>query len=125
MGDLTIPSVQAGSSIMPAKINPVIPKYVMQLSYRIRGQALTVDYAVAQRTRDQRDGAGLGDALTTMFEDLTAAATTFADRCVDGLNWDGAHRHHRAAHRERRAAGMKSPASNPARQRWSPTRTLR
>lgn len=46
-GDLTIPVAQAGSSIMPTKVNPVTPEYVMQLSYRVRGQALTVDYAAA------------------------------------------------------------------------------
>lgn len=93
VGDLTIPAVQAGSSIMPAKVNPVIPEYVMQLSYRIRGQALTVDCAVAAGELELNVMEPvIVDALTTMFEDLTAAATTFAARCIDGLNWDGAHR---------------------------------
>lgn len=92
-GDLTIPAVQAGSSIMPAKVNPVIPEYVMQLSYRVRGQALTVDCAVADGELELNVMEPVvADALTTMFDDLTAAADTFADRCVDGLSWNGPHR---------------------------------
>lgn len=92
-GDVTIPAVQAGSSIMPAKVNPVIPEYVMQLSYRIRGQALTVDCAVADGELELNVMEPvILDALTTMFDDLTAAAETFANRCVDGLRWNGAHR---------------------------------
>jgi aspartate ammonia-lyase len=92
-GDLTVPAVQAGSSIMPAKVNPVVPEYVMQLSYRVRGQALTVDCAVADGELELNVMEPvIVDALTTIVDDLTAAATTFARRCVDGLAWDGAHR---------------------------------
>ncbi|MCX5535846.1 lyase family protein [Streptomyces sp. NBC_00006] len=93
LGDLTIPAVQAGSSIMPAKVNPVIPEYVMQLSYRIRGQALTVDCAVAAGELELNVMEPVVvDALTTLLDDLTAAAQTFARRCVDGLAWNGPHR---------------------------------
>lgn len=93
LGDLTIPAVQAGSSIMPAKVNPVIPEFVMQLSYRVRGQALTVDCAVADGELEINVMEPvIIDALTTIFDDLTAAARTFARRCVDGLAWDGPHR---------------------------------
>ncbi|MCM3810671.1 aspartate ammonia-lyase [Streptomyces samsunensis] len=92
-GDLTIPAVQAGSSIMPTKVNPVIPEYVMQLGYRVRGQALTVDCAVADGELELNVMEPVViDALTTIFDDLTAAAETFARRCVDGLAWDGPHR---------------------------------
>ncbi len=93
IGDLTIPAVQAGSSIMPAKVNPVIPEYVMQLSFRVRGQALTVDCAVAAGELELNVMEPvIVDALTSMFDDLTAAAQTFADRCIEGLRWDGANR---------------------------------
>jgi aspartate ammonia-lyase len=91
--DLTIPAVQAGSSIMPAKVNPVIPEYVMQLSYRIRGQALTIDCAVADGDLELNVMEPVViDALTTIFDDLTAAAETFGRRCIEGLRWNGAHR---------------------------------
>ena len=93
LGDLTIPAVQSGSSIMPAKVNSVIPEYVMQLSYRVRGLALTVDCAVADGELELNVMEPVVvDALTTIFDDLTAAAETFARRCVDGLAWDGPHR---------------------------------
>ncbi|MFF0221150.1 lyase family protein [Streptomyces sp. NPDC004629] len=92
-GDLTIPAVQAGSSIMPAKVNPVIPEFVMQLGHRVRGQALTVDCAVADGELELNVMEPVVlDALTSVFDDLTAAADTFARRCVAGLAWNGAHR---------------------------------
>ncbi|MEU6131666.1 lyase family protein [Saccharopolyspora sp. NPDC047091] len=92
-GDLTIPAVQAGSSIMPAKVNPVVSEYVMQLSYRVRGHGHAVECAVAagELELNVMEPVVL-DALTGTFDDLTAAATTFARRCVDGLAWDGPHR---------------------------------
>lgn len=92
-GDLTIPELQAGSSIMPAKVNPVVPEYVMQLSYRVRGANQSVECAVAAGELELNVMEPvILDALTRIFDDLTAAAHTFAVRCVDGLNWDGAHR---------------------------------
>ncbi|MGQ4601191.1 lyase family protein [Nocardia sp. R6R-6] len=92
-GDLTIPAVQAGSSIMPAKINPAIPEYVMQLSYRIRGAAHTVECAVAAGELELNIMEPvIVDAIITILADLTAAATSFARRCVAGLTWDGPRR---------------------------------
>jgi aspartate ammonia-lyase len=40
--EITLPPVQAGSSIMPGKINPVIPEVVNQIAYRVVGNDLTV-----------------------------------------------------------------------------------
>ncbi|MCQ8187007.1 lyase family protein [Streptomyces rugosispiralis] len=92
-GELTIPAVQAGSSIMPAKVNPVIPEYVMQLSYRVRGSAHTVECAVAAGELELNVMEPvILDALSTIFDDLAAAATTFTERCVLGLTWNGPHR---------------------------------
>ncbi|WP_037074706.1 lyase family protein [Pseudonocardia spinosispora] len=93
IGDLTIPAVQAGSSIMPAKVNPATPEYVMQLSYRIRGAANTVEYAVAAGELELNVMEPvIVDALVSIFADLTGAATAFARRCVAGLAWDGPRR---------------------------------
>ncbi|KWX23653.1 aspartate ammonia-lyase [Mycolicibacterium wolinskyi] len=93
LGDLNIPAVQAGSSIMPAKVNPAIPEYVMQLSYRIRGAAHTVEFAVAAGELELNVMEPvIIDALITIFDDLAAAATTFARRCVSGISWDGQRR---------------------------------
>lgn len=97
-GDLTLPTVQAGSSIMPAKVNPAVPEYVMQLSFRVRGAAHTVELAVAagELELNVMEPIILA-AATDIFGDLTAAAETFADHCVAGLTWDGPRLHHNLA----------------------------
>lgn len=94
IAEVGLPAVQAGSSIMPGKVNPAIPEYAMQLSYRVRGAAHTVEAAV---------GAGelelnimepvIVDALIDIFEDLASAAQVLAERCVTGLTWDGPRLH--------------------------------
>lgn len=92
-GDLTLPAVQAGSSIMPAKVNPVIPEYVMQVSYRVRGHGHTVDCAVAAGELELNVMEPvILESLTTIFDDITAAAETFARRCVNDLAWTDIHR---------------------------------
>ena len=41
LAELRLPPVQAGSSMMPGKVNPVIPEYVNQLCFRVHGLDLT------------------------------------------------------------------------------------
>lgn len=90
LGELTLPAVQAGSSIMPGKINPAIPEFVMQLSYRIRGASHTVESAVAAGELELNVMEPvIVDALIDMFDDLAGAATVFTNRCVNGLEWNG------------------------------------
>ncbi|MDV3127965.1 lyase family protein [Mycobacterium sp. 21AC1] len=93
VGDLTIPAVQAGSSIMPAKVNPAIPEYVMQLSYRVRGCAHTVECAVAAGDLELNVMEPvIVDSIVTILTDIEAAATTFGRLCVAGITWDGPRR---------------------------------
>lgn len=88
--EVTLPATQAGSSIMPGKINPVIPEYVMQLSYRVRGAAATVEMAVAAGELELNIMEPIiVDSLINIFEDVDSAATVFAEKCVAGLVWDG------------------------------------
>ena len=47
IGEIELPAVQVGSSIMPGKLNPVIPELVMQVSYETRGAATVVEAAAA------------------------------------------------------------------------------
>ena len=90
IGEVILPAVQAGSSIMPGKVNPVIPEFVMQLSYRVRGAAHTVECAVAAGELELNIMEPvIIDSLLDIFEDLTASADTFARKCVAGLAWDG------------------------------------
>ncbi|MEO5319936.1 lyase family protein [Arthrobacter sp. CC3] len=90
ISEVTLPAVQAGSSIMPGKINPVIPEFVMQLSYRIRGAAHTVECAVAAGELELNIMEPvIVDSLLNIFDDLTTSADTFAAKCIAGLTWDG------------------------------------
>ena len=45
LGEITLPAVQAGSSIMPGKINPVIPEVVNQIAFEVIGNDMTVTMA--------------------------------------------------------------------------------
>lgn len=90
IGEVVLPTLQAGSSIMPSKVNPVIPEYVMQLSFRIRGSAHTVESAVAAGELELNIMEPIiVDSLVDIFEDLTASANAFAQHCIAGLTWDG------------------------------------
>jgi aspartate ammonia-lyase len=92
--EVTLPTVQAGSSIMPGKVNPVVPEYVMQLSYRVRGASHAVEAAVAAGELELNIMEPIiVDALIDICEDLTSAARVFADHCVKGLLWDGSRLH--------------------------------
>ncbi|QFR01618.1 aspartate ammonia-lyase [Streptomyces phaeolivaceus] len=124
LAEVTIPALQAGSSIMPAKVNPVVPEYAMQLSYRIRGSANTVSCAVAAGELELNVMEPIIiDALLTMFEDLERAAASMATLCVAGLEWDGPRRAEnlgQALDRWVELAGRSGyeAASSSARQAW-------
>ncbi len=99
LAEVTIPRLQAGSSIMPAKVNPVVPEYAMQLSYRVRGAAYTVSCAVAAGELELNVMEPvIIDSLLDIFEDLQQAARTMATLCVSGLEWNGARREENLAH---------------------------
>jgi aspartate ammonia-lyase len=91
IGEVALPAVQVGSSIMPGKVNPVIPELVIQASFEIRGSASIVESAVAAGELDLNVmgpviARQLFQALTTLEE----AAHAFATRCLDGLRWNHA-----------------------------------
>ncbi len=87
--EVVLPERQAGSSIMPGKVNPVIPELVMQLSYRVRGAAHTVEMAVAAGELELNIMEPvILDSLISAYADLVDASTTFAEKCVADLRWD-------------------------------------
>ena len=45
LGEINLPAMQAGSSIMPGKVNPVIPEVVNQIAFEVIGNDLTVSFA--------------------------------------------------------------------------------
>jgi fumarate hydratase class II len=86
IGEISIPALQPGSSIMPGKVNPVMPEMVIQVAAQVIGNDATVTFC----------GQGGYFELNTMLpvialnliesvEILAAAAGLFAQRCVAGI----------------------------------------
>ncbi|KUY84138.1 MULTISPECIES: aspartate ammonia-lyase [Burkholderia] len=85
-GEINLPPVQAGSSIMPGKVNPVIPEVVNQVAFEVFGNDLTVTFAAeAGQLQLNAFEPVIASALFRSFGHLTAACTTLADRCVSGI----------------------------------------
>jgi len=86
LGELSLPEVQPGSSIMPGKVNPVIPEALIQVCAQVTGNDTTVALA-GQRSFFELNTMMpvAGYNLLQSIELLAAAARNFAERCVDGL----------------------------------------
>jgi fumarate hydratase class II len=89
IGEISIPSTQPGSSIMPGKVNPVMSEMVLQVCAQVIGNDATIAFA----------GSGLGSTfelnvmmpvmaynLLQSIELLSRAASVFADRCAAGID---------------------------------------
>jgi aspartate ammonia-lyase len=78
--------VQAGSSIMPGKINPVIPEVVNQIAYRVIGNDLTVTMAAeAGQLQLNAFEPIIAHCLFETIELLSRACRLLAERCVAGI----------------------------------------
>jgi aspartate ammonia-lyase len=88
-GELLLPPVQAGSSIMPGKVNPVIPEVVNQIAFEVIGHDLTVTMA-AEGGQLQLNAFEpvLFRALMESLTHLRAGCQTLTDRCVRGIQAD-------------------------------------
>ncbi len=85
-GEINLPARQNGSSIMPGKVNPVIPEVVNQVAFRIAGNDLTVSMAVeAGQFELNAFEPVVFEALFQSIKILDRAAVTFAVNCVDGI----------------------------------------
>lgn len=89
IGEVTLPPLQAGSSIMPGKVNPVLPELVMQVSYQLAGAALAVHLAAGAGELELAVmGPVVTDELLRGLQRLGRVVALFADLCVRGLSWD-------------------------------------
>jgi len=86
LGELSLPEVQPGSSIMPGKVNPVIAEALIQVCAQVIGNDATVALA-GQRSFFELNTMlpVAGYNLLQSIDLLAAAARNFAERCVDGL----------------------------------------
>ena len=91
LGEIILPPVQAGSSIMPGKVNPVIPEVVNQAAYQVIGNDLTVTMAAeaGQLQLNAMEPIVVFNILQSIRV-LAAAMTILTDRCVRGIVADEA-----------------------------------
>lgn len=86
LNEINLPARQAGSSIMPAKVNPVIPEVVNQVCFKVFGNDVTVSFAAEA---GQLELNVMEPALSqSMFESLHLlinACATLRTKCVDGI----------------------------------------
>src|SRR5205807_542412 len=86
IGEISLPAVQAGSSIMPGKVNPVIPEVVNQIAFEVIGNDITVTMAAeAGQLQLNAFEPIIGHSLFKSLYHLAAGCRTLADRCVNGI----------------------------------------
>ena len=84
--EINLPAVQAGSSIMPGKVNPVIPEVVNQVAFQIIGNDMTVTMAAeAGQLQLNAFEPVICFSLSTGLSRLREAVLVLATRCVDGI----------------------------------------
>ncbi|MEW2399491.1 aspartate ammonia-lyase [Streptomyces sp. NPDC046862] len=94
LAEINLPPVQAGSSIMPGKVNPVIPEVVNQVAFEVIGNDLTVTLAAeAGQLQLNAFEPVIAYSLLRSLTHLRAACDTLATRCVPGITANRAHLH--------------------------------
>ena len=84
--EIELPAVQPGSSLMPGKINPVIPEMVIQVAYRVMAHDHEVNLVVMSGELELNAFLPLAaDALLGSLDLLRRADEAFATRCVAGI----------------------------------------
>jgi aspartate ammonia-lyase len=85
-GEIKLPPMQAGSSIMPGKVNPVIPEVVNQVAFEVIGNDVTISFAAeAGQLQLNAFEPIIAHSLFKSVSHLEAACYTLADRCVSGI----------------------------------------
>lgn len=86
LGELHIPDLQPGSSIMPGKVNPVIPEAVLMVASRVVGNDATVAWSGASGAFELNVQIPvMGTAVLESIRLLSNASRVLADKAVDGL----------------------------------------
>ncbi len=86
IGELFLPELQKGSSIMPGKVNPVLPEVVLQVCAQVIGNdtAVTVGGMQGQFELNVRIPLIARNVLQSIHL-LSTASVAFAEKCVDGI----------------------------------------
>jgi fumarate hydratase class II len=91
LAEITLPALQPGSSIMPGKVNPVIPEAVIMVSAQVMGNHTTITVAGTGSVLELNVMMPvMAHALLQSIALLASAARLLADRCVAGITADEA-----------------------------------
>ena len=85
-GDIRLPARQAGSSIMPGKVNPVIPEVMNQVAFEVIGNDVTITMASeAGQLQLNAFEPIMGYSIHKSVKHLTQACRTLQINCVEGI----------------------------------------
>ncbi len=89
LGEIELPSLQPGSSIMPGKVNPVIPEMVIQVAAHVSGKVLSVSIG-GQNAPLQLNMMNplIGMEVVESLNLLQNACKALASTCIDGIKAD-------------------------------------
>jgi aspartate ammonia-lyase len=91
LNEINLPPMQAGSSIMPGKVNPVIPEVVNQVAFEVIGNDMTISFAAeAGQLQLNAFEPIIAHSLFKSVNHLEAACRVLADRCVTGITANAA-----------------------------------
>jgi fumarate hydratase class II len=89
LAEIHIPDLQPGSSIMPGKVNPVIPEAVVQVAAQVFGNDTTVAFCGAQGAFELNVTVpAIARNVLESIRLLSSVSTLFARRCIDGIEAD-------------------------------------
>jgi aspartate ammonia-lyase len=92
INEINLPALQPGSSIMPGKVNPVVPEVVNQTAFYVIGADLTVTMAAeAGQLQLNVMEPVISFALFTSISYMTNACRTLREKCVLGITANAAH----------------------------------
>lgn len=90
--EINLPPMQAGSSIMPAKVNPVIPEVVNQVCFKVIGNDIAVTMAAeAGQLQLNVMEPVIGQAIFESISLLQNASDNLREKCVDGITVNKEH----------------------------------
>ena len=89
IAEIRLPALQPGSSIMPAKVNPVMPEMVMQVAAQVIGNDAAITWGGANGNFELNVMMPMmARNLLEQITLLSAAASNLATKCVDGIEAD-------------------------------------
>ena len=93
--EINLPAMQAGSSIMPGKVNPVIPEVVNQIAFEVIGNDVTVSFAAeAGQLQLNAFEPIIAHSLFESLKHLRNGCDTLRERCVAGITANREHLRH-------------------------------